>query len=95
MEFSDFEIGREFWTRSGRWRCTDVGTRVVIAIKLGPREIGGVEFNERGERVAFRTMSDDPVWFEGPPYAIAECIFDEYAMEVCYRTEEKMRREFD
>jgi hypothetical protein len=31
---SDFHIGLEFWMSGSRWRCTDVGTRVVIAIKL-------------------------------------------------------------
>ena len=34
MKHSDFWIGREFLTGSGRWRCTDVGTRTVAAIKL-------------------------------------------------------------
>ena len=34
MKKNDFEIGSEFWTRTGRWRCTDVGARIVAAIKL-------------------------------------------------------------
>ena len=34
MSHSDFYIGLEFYTATGRWRCTDVGTRVVIAIRL-------------------------------------------------------------
>ena len=34
MEFSDFKIGTEFMTETGRWRCTDVGTRTIAAIKL-------------------------------------------------------------
>jgi len=34
MEHQDFAIGREFWTEAGRWRCTDVGTRVICTIKL-------------------------------------------------------------
>jgi hypothetical protein len=34
MELSDFHIGLEFWMSGSRWRCTDVGTRLVIAIKL-------------------------------------------------------------
>jgi hypothetical protein len=34
MKHSDFTIGCEFMTGTGRWRCTDVGTRTVAAIKL-------------------------------------------------------------
>jgi hypothetical protein len=34
MEHSDFQIGREFWTATGRWRLTDIGTRTIAAIKL-------------------------------------------------------------
>jgi hypothetical protein len=34
MKHSDFKIGREFMTAAGRWRCTDVGTRTIAAIRL-------------------------------------------------------------
>jgi hypothetical protein len=34
MTRSDFWIGREFLTGAGRWRCTDVGTRTIAAIRL-------------------------------------------------------------
>jgi hypothetical protein len=34
MRHSDFYIGLEFYTATGWWRCTDVGTRVVVAIRL-------------------------------------------------------------
>src|SRR6188508_653379 len=35
MELSDFAIGETFWTHAGAFRCTDIGTRVVVAVKLG------------------------------------------------------------
>jgi hypothetical protein len=38
MQPKDFSIGLEFQMSGNRWRCTDVGTRVVIAIKLDDRE---------------------------------------------------------
>ncbi len=38
MRHSDFRIGTEFFTATGRWRCTDVGTRTVVAIKLDKRD---------------------------------------------------------
>jgi len=31
---SDFRIGTEFYTESGLWRCTDVGTRTIVAVKI-------------------------------------------------------------
>lgn len=34
MTKDDFQIGAEFYTGAGKWRCTDVGTRVIIAIQL-------------------------------------------------------------
>jgi Protein of unknown function (DUF2442) len=30
----EFAIGRDFWMSGSRWRCTDIGTRTIIAIKL-------------------------------------------------------------
>lgn len=64
MEHSDFAIGKEFRTETGTWRCTDIGTRTIIAIKVSDR--------------------DDPSWFNGPPYAVAEIVFDEDDLEGCW-----------
>jgi hypothetical protein len=37
MRHKDFHIGRNFYSAEGRaWRCTDIGTRTVIAIELDP-----------------------------------------------------------
>jgi len=38
MKHSDFAIGGKFVTTSGTWRCTDIGTRTVIAIKVSDGE---------------------------------------------------------
>jgi hypothetical protein len=62
MNHSDFRIGGEFVTATGRWRCTDIGTRVIIAIQLG---------------------ASDSSWYNGPPFAVAEVVFDEYDLEGC------------
>lgn len=32
MLLSEFVIGMEFWTATGKWMCTDVGTRTVVAV---------------------------------------------------------------
>ena len=63
MQRTDFEIGLEFECGGKRWRCTDLGTRTVIAIAL--------EYPE------------DPSWYNGPPYAVAETVFDEYDIKAC------------
>jgi hypothetical protein len=34
MSLSDFTVGLEFWMSGFPWRCTDVGSRLVIAIQL-------------------------------------------------------------
>jgi hypothetical protein len=34
MQHSDFAIGKSFWCGAYQWRCTDIGTRVITAIKL-------------------------------------------------------------
>lgn len=38
MKIEDFEIGTFFQTCTGQvWRCTDVGTRTILAIELNPK----------------------------------------------------------
>lgn len=60
---TDFTLGREFFCGGKRWRCTDIGTRTVIAIALD--------------------HDDDPSWYNGPPYAVAEQVFDEDDLAGC------------
>ncbi len=38
MQKENFHIGCEFYTATGKWRCTDIGTRVIIAIKLDKKD---------------------------------------------------------
>jgi len=38
MKKEDFELGKEFYTATGKWRCTDIGTRVTVAIHLNQEE---------------------------------------------------------
>ena len=38
MKHEDFKIGLEFRLSGKRWRCTDVGQRVVVAIYIENRE---------------------------------------------------------
>lgn len=64
MNHSEFSVGTEFTCGDHRWRCTDVGARVVIAIEIDSHH-------------------DDPSWLKGPPFAIAEHVFDENDQKGC------------
>jgi hypothetical protein len=73
MKHSDFHIGLEFMTETGRWRCTDIGAGTIAAIQLD--------------------HDDDPSWHNGPPYAVAEHVFDEDDIEDCRKAPK--RRTYD
>jgi hypothetical protein len=85
MHHRDFSIGSEFWCGDKRWRCTDVGTRVITAICLEPREMvrGEVDPNDKTKWIQTKYLSTDFRDLNGPPYGVAESVFDEYDMEAC------------
>jgi hypothetical protein len=81
MNHSDFVIGGTFWCADRQWRCTDVGTRTVIAIRIDSVD---VESNVPELRRTLRQSEGEAGgWFKGPPYKVAESVFDEYDMEGC------------
>jgi hypothetical protein len=87
MKHEDFRIGTESWCGGRRWRCTDVGRRVVVGVCLKPHEVvtvtaKGVESG--GSTTTPRTARDES-WLAGPPYAVAEEVFDEYSIGACSR----------
>ena len=86
MDLREFVIGELFWTHTGAFRCTDIGSRVVVAVPLGGREIARAERVE-GELRITTQMDDDPSWLHGPPYAVEEMVFDENAQLGCFPTE--------
>ncbi|MDR3440585.1 hypothetical protein [Telmatospirillum sp.] len=80
VNHSDFIIGGTFWCGDRQWRCTDIGTRTIIAMRIDCVQVadstGGLKRLSRGDAKA-------DGWFNGPPYAVAEVVFDEYDLEVC------------
>ena len=70
MRHDEFQIGSEFVCGNWRWRCTDLGARVIVAIRLD--------------------HEDDPTWYKGPPYAVAESVFDEYDQEGCNQVDARV-----
>lgn len=93
MKQGDFQIGVEFWSGGKRWRCTDVGSRVIVAISLEPHEVVNYVLNPDGTALGKpkRHLSDVPSWLNGPPYAIVEHVFDENDQLACSLTREKPR----
>ena len=89
MELSDFAIGETFCTYHGVFRCTDIGTRVVVAVRLGPREVSRAE-SVNGELRITKRIDDNPSWLNGPPYAVEEVVFDENELLGCFRTEAEL-----
>jgi len=82
MKLKDFSIGDEFLCGNKRWRCTDIGSRVVVAICLEPHVVTRLKINGQ-KRVMQTEISDNSSWFNGPPYAVVEIVFDEYDMDDC------------
>lgn len=88
MTLEDFQIGLEFWCGEKRWRCTDVGSRVVVAISLEAHEVVRIETDPKDptSRIERRYMTDAPVWLNGPPYGVVEHVFGEDSLEACTLT---------
>lgn len=81
MEHSDFSIGATFWCGEGQWRCTDIGTRTIIAMRIDKVEI------HSNDPALCRTLGYAEALadgcFNGPPYALPEHVFDEYDLPGC------------
>ncbi len=88
MDHSEFAIGRGFWCSDRRWRCTDIGRRVIVAIRVDETTVVSLDTETRIETSG--TIDTEEAeregWFDGPPYAVAECVFDEYDLEGCTLT---------
>ena len=80
MKHYDFAMGQAFTTGHGLWRCTDIGTRTVIAIRIDAAEVVAVLGGRETQSVV--DPRRDPSWLNGPPYALAETVFDEYDFAV-------------
>jgi hypothetical protein len=87
MKHKDFKIGTEFFTSAGKWRCTDVGTRVIVAISLGPRTLVRTSSEGEDAQIHERFVSHDPNDLVGPPYSVPELVFDEDDLKGCFTQE--------
>jgi hypothetical protein len=81
MRHSEFTIGGAFWCGGRQWRCTDIGTRLAIAIRIDSVDVASNVPELR--RTLSRGEAEADGWFNGPPYAVAESVFDEYDQQAC------------
>ena len=61
MTLDDFQISQEFYTNAGKWRCTDIGTRVIIAIALNQVDVK----NYNGPPYSIQEIVFDEYDFDG------------------------------
>ena len=79
MYHSEFFIGKEFRMHGKMYRCTDVGQRTILGICIDlPRTIHMFRDGHKTEQIV-----DNPSWFNGPPYAVVEIVFDEDTLMLC------------
>jgi hypothetical protein len=80
MRHSEFKIGGTFRCGGRLWRCTDIGTRTIVAIRVDRVEVRG---SPALHRILSGVEAEAAGWFRGPPYAVAESVFDENDIEGC------------
>lgn len=80
MQHEDFSKGLEFHTAAGKWRCTDIGTRVIVAIRIG--QVTACKHDHQNQTNT-EIVTDDESWFDGPQYAVTEHVFDEFDLGGC------------
>jgi hypothetical protein len=81
MKHCDFKIGSTFRCGAKTWRCTDIGTRTIVAIRTDSVEVGSNVPPYR--RTLSGAEAEAEGWFNGPPYAVREKVFDEYEQMAC------------
>ena len=59
-----------------KWRCTDVGSRTILAIRIDKVTVPG-------GRILGQAEAEAQGLFNGPPYVLAEYCFDEEDIEGC------------
>jgi hypothetical protein len=83
MKLSDFKIGEAFYAGTLKWQCTDIGTRTIAAIYLDEVNTTKVGSGDRISRKLNEEQARAEGWFNGPPYAVAEQLFNEDDIKNC------------
>jgi hypothetical protein len=89
MQRADFQIGCEFLTAAGRWRCTDIGKRTIAAIRLNHDDDPSMY---SGPPYAVVETVFDEYDFEGCEPAPERRTYDASASEIALPRRRKRRR---
>jgi hypothetical protein len=85
MKHGDFLFGEEFQCGDLTYKVTDIGTRTIIAIRVDEvlieRFSAGMVTPVK--QTLKRSEAEEQGWFNGPPYAVEETVFDENDIEEC------------
>jgi hypothetical protein len=82
MKHEDFSIGTEFRFNAQSWKCTDVGSRTIVAICTTEVWRTRTRANT-GIKERYRLQVVDKQVLAGPPYGVSEQVFDERALADC------------
>jgi hypothetical protein len=77
MTHGDFTIGGTFRVGESEWRCTDICTCTIIAIRIDSVSVSG---SKPEPHVRSRCGSGRGL-VNGPPYAVAARVFGEYDVD--------------
>lgn len=85
MKINEFKIGESFFTGSGEWTCTDIGTRSILAVKVG-KSITLISFvydvDTRDSKEGQHTMTWDVI--KTNPFLLGENeVFEEFDFGGC------------
>lgn len=84
MNLADFQVGSEFVMGDGVYRCTDIGTRTVVAIRI---DRGETSTKHEDGTLSHQVLSEADAaaegWFNGPPYPVLEHVIDEDDFPIC------------
>jgi len=84
------DIGSEFITGAGRFRVTDIGSRVIVAIRIDEVSLSiQMEEGRVETEVLNQNEAEASGWFNGPTYAVAELVFDEDDQEAIEIVEDR------
>ena len=84
MNHCEFDVGIEFHCGGKAYRCTDIGSRVVTAIRTDQVEVATKhESGEITHSILSRTEAEARGWLDGPPFAVVELVFDENDLQAC------------
>jgi len=83
---SQFKVGDAFTNGRALFRCTDIGSRVVIGIPIDRAEIVEVRHGVQSRRVV--DLREEPSWLIGPPYSVGELVFDEHDLDTVHLVSE-------